>query len=213
MVKEIFIFEILDLFNELEHYIFIVIQNNILYFSIIIAAIFGKLKESSKKNILAAWLIYFIGTFFHEITHLITSLITNGNPRWFSVLPSKNIDEQSGKISYTLGYVLNKNVRWYNVFIISMAPLLLFPLSFYIYENFFAYVEENLYSYIAYIFIIISLLFSSVPSGVDFSHVFKSKTLLLNLLPPIVIIIIVFNFEYIVQSFNTINLFIAKFIF
>lgn len=203
----------LDLLITIEHYIFIAIQNNILYFSIIVAAIFGKLKESSKRNIITAWLMYFIGTFFHELTHLIASFLTNGKPRWFSILPSKNIDEKSGRVSYTLGYVLSKNIRWYNVFIISMAPLLLLPLSFYVYENFFSYVDENLYSYIVYVFIIISLLFSSVPSGIDFSNVFKSKTFLLNLLPLIVIIIIVLNIEYILQFFSSISLLTSRFIF
>ena len=127
---------------------------------------------------------------FHELTHLIASFLTNGKPRWFSIFPSKNIDEKSGNITYTLGYVTSKNIRWYNVFIISMAPLLLLPLSFYVYENFFLYMDENLYSYIAYIFIIISLLFSSVPSSIDFSHMFKSKTILLNLLPAIILVMV-----------------------
>ncbi len=165
---------VLNYFNALEVYLLIHIEENILYYSIAIAAIFGKLKESSKRNIFSVWIMYFIGTFFHELMHLVISFITNGKPKWFSIFPSSNFDKNNKLESYTLGYVRSENIRWYNAFYISMAPLLLIYLSFYIYQSFFNYFEVNIYSYLSYIFIIISLLFSSIPSGADFKILFSS---------------------------------------
>ena len=137
--------------------------------------------------------------------HLLASIITLGKPSWFSILPSKNKDINGNTIGYTLGYVKSNNVNWYNVFIISMAPLLLMPLSFYVYENFFNYVDQNLYTYIAYIFLIISLLFSSIPSSIDFSNVFISKTVVLNVTPAIAIMYFIYyidTYKYIQSSLN-----------
>jgi hypothetical protein len=176
--------------TNLENIIYIVIQDNLLYFTILISAIFGKLKESSKRSIFSAWIVALLGVFFHEVAHLLVSLLTFGKPSKFSIFPSKSVNKQNGKISYTLGYVISCNIRWYNVFVVSMAPLLLLPLSFFIYKFFFIYIDENLYSYILYIFIIISLLFSSIPSNTDFANVFKSRNIILNLVPPIMICII-----------------------
>jgi hypothetical protein len=175
--------EIIKILNTNEHNLFILIENNLLYFTIIFAAIIGKIKESSKQNILSVWLIYLIGTFAHELMHLVVSIITFGKPTWFSILPSKTINNNGQVLGYTLGYVKSKNIRWYNVALISLAPLLLIPLSYLIYTDFFNYIDRNLYSYILYIFIIISLLFSSIPSSVDFRNIFNGFKTILNFVP------------------------------
>lgn len=184
--------------SDIDSYLFSIIDNNLLYFTIIIVAIIVKIKENSKRNMFSAWLSSLIGTIAHEMMHFIAALLTNGKPTKFSIFPSKQINKDTGRITYTLGYVYSKNFRWYNVFIISMAPLLLLPLSFYVYENFFIYFERNLYTYIIYIFTIISLLFSSIPSGKDFSNVFKSKIVFLNLIPFLLIVagLMYVNFKY-----------------
>ena len=175
--------KIIEILNVSEHNLFILIENNLLYFTIIFAAIIGKIKESSKQNILSVWLIYLIGTFFHELMHLVVSLFTFGKPSWFSILPSKTINNNGQITGYTLGYVRSKNIRWFNVALISLAPLLLIPLSYLIYTDFFNYIDRNLYSYIIYIFVIISLLFSSIPSSVDFRNIFNGFTTILNFVP------------------------------
>lgn len=78
----------------LENTIFNLIQDNLLYFTIIISAIIGKLKESAKTNIFTIRIMYFIGTLFHELAHLIVSIITYGKPTWFSILPSNYISSK-----------------------------------------------------------------------------------------------------------------------
>jgi len=169
--------------SDIESYLFNIIDNDPLYFTIVMVAIMGKIKESSKRNMFSAWLIALVGTIAHEMMHLIAAFLTSGKPTKFSIFPSKQINNDTGRITYTLGYVYSKNFRWYNVFIISMEPLLLLPLSFYVYQDFLIYFEKNLYTYIVYIFTIISLLFSSIPSGTDFGNVFRSKNAIFNLIP------------------------------
>lgn len=185
--------------DNLENSIFNLIQDNLLYFTIIISAIIGKLKESSKSNIFTAWIMYLIGTLFHELAHLVVSIITYGKPTWFSIFPSKQRNEMNETVGYTLGYVSSKNLQWYNVFLVAMAPLLLLPLSYWIYLHFFDYFDKSIISMLSYIFIIISLLFSSIPSSTDFKLVFN-KRIIQNLIVPVVIILLLFYFEVSINS-------------
>ncbi|MDX4028356.1 hypothetical protein [Aliarcobacter skirrowii] len=168
-------------FNELA---FEFIKNHQVYFLIVTAAIIGKIKESSKQNIFTVWIVYLFGTFFHELSHYVAALITNGKPKMASLFPKKVND------SYVLGYVQTHNLKWYNVFFIALAPFTLLILSFYVYLHFFDYVEESLLSYLVYIFMIISLVFSSLPSKTDFSLVFSSKyPFIFNFITPIILFI------------------------
>ncbi|WP_415397814.1 hypothetical protein [Sulfurimonas sp. CS5] len=188
--------------HDVENTIFNLIQENLLYFTIIVSAIIGKIKESSKNNIFTVWVIYFIGTLFHELTHLIVSIATYGKPSWFSILPSKQKNEIGETVGYTLGYVRNNNLRFYNTFLVAMAPLLLIPLSYWIYLHFFEYFDKNIWTMISYIFIIVSLLFSSIPSSVDFKLVFN-KNIIQNLAIPIIIIYLLIYFEFnIIEIWN-----------
>lgn len=162
------------------------VNNNMLFFAIVIASIIGKIKESSKQNQFTVWIVYLMGTFFHELAHFIVSFITFGKPYWFSIVPHSKIDKETGTKMITLGHVKSSNIRWWNVFFISMAPLLLLPLSYFVYLHFFDYIKMNLWTLILYIFTIVSLLFSSVPSGIDFRNVFN-RGLLVNFITPVIV--------------------------
>lgn len=188
--------------ESIENLIFKFIKTHELYSTLIIASIIIKLKEKSKVNIFTVWAIYIVGTFFHELTHLIASIVTNGKPIWFNIFPSKTL--LNGKIHYTLGYVENNNIRWYNSFIINMAPLVLLFLSFLVHQNFFLFVAQNLYTYVLYIFITISLLFSSIPSGTDFRNVFQGTKIFGNMVVPISLLLILFyksNYTEVIKGY------------
>lgn len=194
-------------FNKLNILLLDEFKEHLPYYLIVISAIIGKVKESSKQSMFTVWIAYLFGTFFHEVAHFMLSLITFGKPTWFSILPSKSVDA-TGKIGYTLGYVKSENVRWFNVFFIAMAPFCLIPLSFYVYQYFFLVFNESIYTYILYVFIIVSLLFSSIPSSVDFSILFrntkvyitnqsgntyrKETWMIYNLVPPVVIGVLIY---------------------
>ena len=63
------------------------------------------------------------GTLAHESSHLLLGLLLNGHPATFNLVPRRE-----GK-GWVMGCVTFSNLRWYNVFFIGMAPLLLLPLA------------------------------------------------------------------------------------
>lgn len=66
------------------------------------------------------------GTLAHESCHLLLGLCLNGHPASFNLIPRR---EARG---WTMGCVTFSNLRWYNVFFIGMAPLLLLPLAWWL---------------------------------------------------------------------------------
>ncbi len=59
------------------------------------------------------------GVFLHELFHLLASLICNGQPVSMSLIPKRDDD------AWVLGSVGSQNIRWYNAWLIGLAPLLL----------------------------------------------------------------------------------------
>lgn len=135
--------------------------------------------QSAKDGIFKTWIVFFVGTFFHELFHFLVSLVTFGFPYSFSIFPKKIKDSNGSKL-YMLGSVKSFNLRWFNVFWISMAPLFLLPFAYYIFKNFFHYFDANIVNFIIWIYIQISMVFSSIPSSVDFGNL-KRGSFLLNL--------------------------------
>ena len=139
-----------------------------------------RLKDYTSGNIFGIWIANLIGTFFHELAHLFVSVFMLGKPTKVSLLPSK---QENGK--YILGYVESSNIKWYNAFPISMAPLLLLILAFYFDKYYFEYIEENIYTYIVYIFITVTLLENAIPSAQDFKVAFSNFGFLVYMTIPI----------------------------
>lgn len=133
--------------------------------------IIDRLKQASKQNIYTAWGAYFIGTFFHELSHLLISFLMNGKPVNVSLLPQR---DKNNPNSIILGYVVSGNIKWYNAIPISMSPLLLLLGVYYFDKYFFAHISQNIYSIAIYLFLIISFIDSSIPSKEDFKVAFSS---------------------------------------
>lgn len=142
--------------------------NNIIVFMSIILLL-ARFKHLAKRNIITISLFSLFGTFLHELAHYISSLLTNGKPSRFSVLPQKSNN------GYTLGYIISRNIKWYNAFIISFAPLVLFILAYYLHTYFFMYLDKNIYTWILYLFLMINLIDSAIPSGQDFKVSFSNS--------------------------------------
>ena len=73
------------------------------------------------------WLLSLVvlpGTICHELSHFLVGHLLHGQPRGFSVWSRRVAG------GYLLGSVSIGNPRWYNVFFIGLAPLLLLPLAF-----------------------------------------------------------------------------------
>jgi hypothetical protein len=104
--------------------------------------------------------IYLPGTIIHESMHYISSLITNGRPVRFTILPKFKKDK------IILGSVANANITWYNSFIIGFAPLITLWLLILYADNYMNLTDSVLFALIQlFLFYIIAI--GSVPSGQD----------------------------------------------
>jgi len=115
------------------------------------------------------FIAYFTSTFFHELSHYLISLLLGGKPIDFKIIPKKQVFKKDGNIHtyWELGYVTTTNFNWFNAFPISFAPLLLVPIAFFLYVNFFLSIEQTLLNTLIMYFILYSLISSSLPSMTD----------------------------------------------
>ena len=152
--------------------VFDFIKNNQILFTVFITILILKMKEISKANIYLSGIVYFLGTFFHELAHYIIALITTFRlPGRISLFPKYEI--VNGRRVIALGYVEVKNssLNILNAFPTGMAPLLLLYLAYIVSKYFFIYYgiwfEVGIIAYILQSFLMATLIINSVPSRAD----------------------------------------------
>ena len=152
--------------------VFNFIKNNQILFTFFITILILKMKEISKVNIYLSGIVYFLGTFFHELAHYIIALITTFRlPGRISLFPKYEI--VNGRRVIALGYVEVKNssLNILNAFPTGMAPLLLLYLAYIVSKYFFIYYgiwfEVGIIAYILQSFLMATLIINSVPSRAD----------------------------------------------
>ena len=152
--------------------VFDFIKNNQILFTVFITILILKMKEISKANIYLSGIVYFSGTFFHEMAHYIMALITTFRlPGRVSLFPKYEV--VNGRKIITLGYVevRNSSLNILNAFPIGMAPLSLLYLAYLVSISFFDYYsiwfEVGIIAYILQSFLMATLIINSVPSRAD----------------------------------------------
>ena len=152
--------------------VFNFIKNNQILFTVFITILILKMKEISKANIYLSGIVYFLGTFFHELAHYIIAIITTFRlPGRISLFPKYEI--VNGRRVIALGYVEVKNssLNILNAFPTGMAPLLLLYLAYIVSKYFFIYYgiwfEVGIIAYILQSFLMATLIINSVPSRAD----------------------------------------------
>ncbi len=123
------------------------------------------------------------GTFMHELMHLFASFISFGKPVSFSIIPKKS----SGGI--TLGKVSSSNITWYNAIFISLAPLALYYIAYYL-MKILPSISNGMYYYTT-LYFIANLLFAGTPSSTDWKLAFRKSWFLL-----LVVVIGVVEYKY-----------------
>ena len=152
--------------------VFDFIKNNQILFTVFITILILKMKEISKANMYLSGIVYFLGTFFHELAHYIMALITTFKlPGQISIFPKSEV--VNGRKTITLGYVevRNSSLNILNAFLIGMAPLSLLYLAYIVSKYFFIYYgiwfEVGIIAYILQSFLMATLIINSVPSRAD----------------------------------------------
>jgi len=133
------------------------------YELIVLAVILATLMHKAQTSLLLSALFNFIGTFFHELMHFLIALLFNAKPTGFTLLPRK----ENG--SYIYGQVSCKNIKWYNSFPVALAPLLLMPISYFLFQNFYRFYPKSptLLSDILLTATAVVILFNALPSLQD----------------------------------------------
>ncbi|MGE4511543.1 MAG: hypothetical protein AB7D43_10640 [Sulfurimonadaceae bacterium] len=127
-------------------------------------------------NSVVVFLVYFFGVLAHEASHFIVSLLTLGKPIGFTIIPVKKelIVEEKKYVYWEFGHVVARNTTFLNSFYIGLAPLLLMPLAYLVYVNFFNFVPFNGLNIVFLHAIVFVLLFNSFPSEADIKVAFSS---------------------------------------
>lgn len=111
------------------------------------------------------------GTFFHELAHFFVGIVTFAKPVNFSLIP-KFQDK-----SITMGSVSFINLNFFNTALISLAPFLLVPLSFYLFYIFSISLSTSEFDYfsILYGYLVFNTFSSSLPSSQDYRVALSNK--------------------------------------
>ena len=102
------------------------------------------------------------GTVAHELAHWSMALLFGGNPKPPSFWPHTEGPR------WTLGHVIIRNPRWYNLLQIALAPLLLLPLAAFIYWHWLRFYSLVHWQHWLGLYFVAALLHSSLPSPEDF---------------------------------------------
>jgi hypothetical protein len=101
------------------------------------------------------------GTFAHESCHFLLGLLLNGRPASFSLMPRR------AEKGWVMGFVTISNLRWYNMFFIGMAPLLLLPLAWWLMRWRLSLVPVLGWQEGVAVYLIANLVYAAVPSWQD----------------------------------------------
>ncbi len=116
------------------------------------------------------------GTLLHEMAHLVMAFITGGRPAGFTVIPRRTVGVTAGGSTrqvWVLGSVTITNPSIIAAFPSGFAPLLLLPLAWFLYDNWFIWFPPDLpHSLLMYPAVVICC-GGSLPSSQDVSVAFS----------------------------------------
>lgn len=132
--------------------------------------LFFKIRQCFVNSFIGVFIFYFPGIFLHELMHFIIALILKARPRMMSLYPRKKEDG-----SIELGRVVVRNAAWWNQFPIGMAPLFLIILASFLQRYYFYFFKFNIASSMLYLYLIVVLIDSAIPSVQDIKNATSSK--------------------------------------
>jgi hypothetical protein len=118
----------------------------------------------------------FPATLAHELVHLLFSLLANGRPSSMRLWPRRSTR------GYVLGSVTCNNVRWYNGWLIGLAPLALLPFAVLLLRWRVHSAPAVALAELAWAYGIASLTLAALPSWQDVRIALASSGVLLALL-------------------------------
>lgn len=155
---------------------------------IIISLFVYKLISIALKRIKFIYILFVLpGTIFHELAHFIFAVFLNAKPVGFSLIP-----KQLENGNYQLGSVSISNARFYNIFLVAIAPLFNILIAYILIKNIDINNDLILSNFI-FSYIIFSLLNQSIPSSVDILMIIYNPSSFLFI--SIILVFICYNFN------------------
>ncbi len=174
------------------------------YFGLVFLVFAERLKNKAmySQNEFFVFLTFYSSVLMHELSHYVFSYISGGYPKNLTVVPVRNsyIGSNNNKIvSWEFGYVKSQNINFINSAIIGMAPLSLLMVGYFVYMDYFVYLEKSAINYFFYYVLLFSLISSSIPSVTDFKVAFSRPASIL--FSAGIFIFLYFNFNFIMEVF------------
>lgn len=116
------------------------------------------------------------GTVLHELAHLVMAFITGGRPVGFTIIPRRILGVTPDGVErrvWVLGSVTLANPSSVAAFPTGMAPLLLFPLAWFLYRTWFLWFPFDLLHTLLLYVVVVVCCGSAVPSAQDFAVAFS----------------------------------------
>ncbi len=160
--------------QELSHYAFNFFTQKPFGFTCLVVIVYAMVQKANHHSLFGSWIANLFGVFFHELVHALIGAFLYAKPNRFIIIPhSVSINNQP---YYNLGRVEFENLRWFNAFPTSLAPLLLLPLAYYLEANYWnmPFVKHELSWLFLYVYLQIVLIINSIPSIIDFENAFKN---------------------------------------
>lgn len=127
----------------------------VLFTAVLVIALLDQLKH----RFAAFALLALPSTLAHETTHFVVALLLGGKPSGMQLWPTRQGNH------YALGHVTVRNSTWFNLGPISLAPLLLIPLAWYLLR--YVPAKPSWWEVLLWGALLGSLLYGSLPSGAD----------------------------------------------
>lgn len=128
---------------------------------VLLTLLISKFLRMGQSNFYVAAVQNLLGTFLHELAHLIVGFLLGSKPTSFSLWPKKEKD------FYVFGSVSHSHLTWYNAIPTALAPLALLLLLLWS-NNFLLSLVNNWEGMLLYIFCISIIINNSIPSKTDF---------------------------------------------
>lgn len=171
------------------------------FVSLVLIVLLNRVKLYSLivRNAFFVFLTHSLSVLMHELSHFIVSLVMLGKPKGLTIIPVKREYEtaQSIHTHWEFGNVISTNVNFFNSFYVGLAPLLLIPIAYAVYNSFFIYMDYTSLNIILLHLIVFVVISNAIPSSVDIRLAFSHKVgVLLNI---VLLAILYFNF-YIIKG-------------
>lgn len=128
--------------------------------------------KSKRGGVLTIFCWNLFGVFLHELAHFCAGIVLFAKPAGFSLIPCRT----GGK--WQLGSVTFKGLNAFNSLPVSLAPIGLIAIAYFLFTNWAIWFTPTLYSTMGAYLVLFILVYNSSPSRQDLKIAFSPRSIL-----------------------------------